>query len=99
MSEAQPLRSEALVETPDAARYLGQLCKHFQHKLPVSLSAEEGRIEFPMGECRVHASPGQLRLAVAATDAEELARLQDVVARHLLRFAFRAPPTIEWRAG
>jgi len=29
----------------------------------------------------------------------DLAQVQDVVARHLLRFAFREPPTIEWHGA
>lgn len=36
-------------------------------------------------------------LLVPASDAAQLAQLQDVVARHLLCFAFREPVTVEWR--
>lgn len=39
--------SEARVPTTAARRYLGQLCKHFEHKLPVALAEHHGRIDFP----------------------------------------------------
>jgi len=40
-----------------------------------------------------------LTLRVGAEDAVQLAQLEDVVARHLERFAFRAPVAIEWRTA
>lgn len=91
------LHSEARVALETPARYLAQLCKHFAHKLPVTLEEREGSIEFPMGVCRLQADEGVLVLRAEAAEAEALDRLQDVVARHLLRFAFRAPPEITWQ--
>jgi hypothetical protein len=38
-----------------------------------------------------------LKLSLATAEAGQMAALQDVVACHLLRFAFRNPPNIEWR--
>jgi hypothetical protein len=90
-------RSLVRIPTPLAARYLGQLCKHFQHKCPVTLDGSGGRIGFGIGDCVLHAEPDMLLLSLAAADAEQLARLQDVVARHLLRFAFREPMRIDWQ--
>ena len=91
--------SEARIALDQPARYLGQLCKHFAHKLPVTLEEARGSIAFPMGTCRLEAAEGLLLLHAEADGAEALERLQDVVGRHLLRFAFRAPPTIDWRPG
>jgi uncharacterized protein len=88
--------SEARVATTMAARYLGQLCKHFAHRLPVSQAEREGRIEFPVGVCRLEAAGDTLILSAEAPDAESLARLEEVVARHLERFAFRDRPAIDW---
>jgi hypothetical protein len=90
------LSAVAEVRTEMAARYLGQLCKHFQHRLPVELDADRGRIAFEAGVCTLAASPGLLTLRVEAADADALARVEDVVARHLLRFAFREPPEVMW---
>jgi DNA-binding PadR family transcriptional regulator len=91
------LRSAAEVRTPKAAGYLAQLCKHFAHKIPASYEGSEGRIGFPRGECRLRAEGEALTMTVEAGDREALEQLQDVVARHLLRFAFREELAVEWR--
>jgi hypothetical protein len=90
--------SEARVQIDQPRRYLAQLCKHFQHKLPVSLEEEHGRIEFSAGTCELAAmgDTGTLMLRVVASDEPALTTLEDVVARHLKRFAFREEPEIHW---
>ena len=88
--------SEARIALDSPGRYLGQLCKHFAHKLPVTLEETRGSIAFPMGICRLEAAEGLLVLQAEADGTEALERLQEVLARHLLRFAFRAPPEIKW---
>lgn len=93
------VRSIAEVSTPVPERYLAQLCKHFQHKLDVVFDNQSGQIVFPLGDCRLKAGDGTLTLSAEAADAETLAKLQDVVARHLLRFAFREEMQIDWRAA
>jgi hypothetical protein len=90
-------QSEAIVATELPKRYLGQLCKHFQHKIPVTLEDDHGSITFEAGICRLNAADSALRMRCEAADAAALDRVQDVVARHLLRFAFREPPEIVWR--
>ncbi|MCK8783784.1 DUF2218 domain-containing protein [Roseomonas sp. NAR14] len=88
--------STARVATALPRRYMGQLCKHFEHKLAVQLEEEAGRIEFPMGVCLLRAEPETLVMRAEAADAEALAKLEDVVARHLVRFMFREPVTVDW---
>lgn len=91
------LASEARVPTSVPQRYLAQLCKHFQHKLPVVLEEGRGRIEFPLGRCELDATVAEtLLLRVLAGDEAALAQLEDVVGRHLERFAFREKPEIRW---
>lgn len=90
------MHSEARVATERASRYLQQLCKHFAHKLPTSQTPQEGRIEFSVGVCALRAEPATLVLTADAPDAASLERLEDVVARHLERFAFRDKPEICW---
>lgn len=101
MSETQTLwQSEARIPTPMPRRYLGQLCKHFQHKLPVVLDEWQGRIEFPAGVCELDAETGfTLVLRVRASDEQSLTTVEDVVARHLIRFAFREPIEVAWTRG
>ena len=89
-------QSIAKISTPQAGRYLTQLCKHFQHKCPVTLETNSGHITFSMGECRLRAEAGVLTLSLNADDNARLTQLQDVVARHLLRFAFRETLRIDW---
>jgi hypothetical protein len=97
MDAALPF-SEARVATSVPARYLGQLCKHFAHRLPVTFDERQGRIEFPAGVCEIQAEtePAALAMRVTARDAADLPGLEDVVARHLARFAFREEPAISW---
>ena len=88
--------SIAHVRTELPRRYMGQLCKHFEHELPVTLEETSGLIAFSFGTCTLRAEAAALVLQADAEDAETLARTEDVVARHLLRFAFREPPEIVW---
>jgi hypothetical protein len=90
------MRSQARVTTDRASRYLQQLCKHFAHKLPTSHTAEAGRIEFGVGVCTLAAELETLVMTAESPDAASLDRLEDVIARHLVRFAFREPPEITW---
>jgi uncharacterized protein len=87
------------VATSHASRYLQQLCKHFAHKRPVTFDPQAGQISFSSGECRLAADEGALKLSLTSPDADQLAQLQDVVARHLVRFAFREEMQIGWRAA
>lgn len=81
------MKSIAVVETDHAARYMGQLVKHFAHKVPTELEGDHGRIDFTIGTCTVKA--GQALLLTCEAQPADMAQLQDVVARHLVRFAFR----------
>jgi hypothetical protein len=75
--------------TPNASRYLQQLCKHFGHKIPVEFSETAGTIQFPMGTASLTATDGTLRVDFALDDAENRDRARHVIDKHLQRFAFR----------
>ncbi len=87
----------ARVGTTLPRRYMTQLCKHFEHRLAVSYDETRGSIAFQAGVCRLAVEPDALVMTVEAADAAALPQLQDVVARHLVRFAFREPPEIVWQ--
>jgi hypothetical protein len=89
----------ARVATELPRRYMTQLCKHFEHRLAVSYDDTQGQIAFQAGVCRLAVEPDALVMTVEAPDEAALPQLQDVVARHLLRFAFREPPEIVWQAA
>jgi len=90
-------RRVAVVHTGHASRYLQQLCKHFAHKLPVTFDPEQGVINFAMGTCRLTAGSADLRLEIEAPNPDDIERLANVVASHLVRFAFREEMHVEWR--
>lgn len=91
-------RSSATVVTPNAGRYMVQLCKHFGHKVPAQWNHHEGRITFETGEAALRAAPDTLMLVAKAGDPESLARLEQVMDSHLKRFALHEPQIdVEWR--
>ena len=90
------LQATAEVATVSASRHLQQLCKHFAHEIPTEFGPTEGTMTFPLGPVALVADDRQLTITVAAEDAGRLAELEDVVARHLVRFAFRETLEVAW---
>lgn len=76
-------------ETQNASRYLGQLCKHFAHKVDVEYDANKGAVAFPFGTATLHASDDLLSVYLTGQSDEALARARSVVDVHLKTFAFR----------
>ena len=98
------MQSHARLNTDKAVRYMTQLAKHWSHKFEVSYDDISALIPLPLGTCSMLADPEGLDITIEAVDLEGLARLEDVVADHLLRFAFREPFarlawTRAWEAG
>ncbi|MFT3972781.1 MAG: DUF2218 domain-containing protein [Amaricoccus sp.] len=90
------LQSEAVVTTPKAAGYAAQLAKHFGHKVEARFEDGQGEVAFPFGRCGLEAQGERLSLTASAADVEALARVEEVIASHLRRFAFREELVIEW---
>lgn len=90
------MNAQTTFKTENAQRYLGTLCKHFGHKVPVHLDGKHGRIELPFGQCELAALDGALDLKVFAETKADLDKTAQVIASHLERFAFRENPQIEW---
>lgn len=98
------MESHAHVATDKAARYMTQLARHWSHKVEVRHDETSAFFPLPLGTCRMTAHPDGLDITVEAVDADGLARLEDVVAKHLDRFAFREGAlkygwTRAWPAG
>ncbi|MBB3878682.1 DUF2218 domain-containing protein [Sphingomonas pseudosanguinis] len=93
--------SVARVPTLSASRYLQQLAKHWSHKMDVVFTPEEGTIAFPNGsKLEMRADSETLDIVLHVPEGEDVARMREVVASHLDRFAFReAPLTFDWRKG
>lgn len=83
------LQSHARLTTDRAARYMTQLARHWGHRFVVTFDATTARIPLPIGDCRMLADETGLDITVETSGLEDLARLEQVVADHLLRFAFR----------
>ncbi|WEF24493.1 DUF2218 domain-containing protein [Paracoccus sp. S3-43] len=83
------LSSTGRFATGQAHRYMVQLCKHFAHKIPAEVEGDAGSIRFDLGTARLTASQAELTCVVAGADTAAVATLQDIIDRHLARFAFR----------
>jgi predicted O-methyltransferase YrrM len=89
----------ARVATARPGRYLKQLVSHMGHKATTSLTADgRGSITVASGTCTLTPTPDYLELTATAVDTEALARVQDVIARHLVRFATQEELVVEWSA-
>lgn len=95
------IESVANVKTDRPERYLKQLVSHMGRKVN-SVQSDDGStgaLTFISGTCALTAEPGVLVLTVHAEDEERLAAVQDVVARHLVRFATQDELVVEWSAA
>lgn len=87
--------SDARVATEHASRYLQQLCKHWSHKFEVAFDAAHGVVPFGAATCIFDATSETLHMRLEAPPGE-IARMEEVVANHLVRFAFRETLDIRW---
>lgn len=76
-------------ETPNASRYMQQLCKHFAHKIEVEYDEHAASAALSTGPVGMTASATALEIRVTAHDAAGLAQARGVIDKHLARFAFR----------
>jgi uncharacterized protein len=83
------LTATARCETPNAEKYLQQLCKHFAHKLEVEYGGGRGECRFSCGTAKMDARSALLEIRVEAADATALSETKQVIESHLVRFAFR----------
>ncbi|MDO9336437.1 MAG: DUF2218 domain-containing protein [Caulobacter sp.] len=89
--------SHARLTTDRAARYMAQLGKHWSHKFPVLLGEADCEIDLPIGRCVMRADSEGLDVTATADTVEGLSKLEDVIASHLARFAFReGVATLSW---
>jgi hypothetical protein len=92
------IETTATLQSPHAAKYIAQLCKHFAHKVEVSHSDGHGECRFVCGTAIMEADDTTLHIRVNAPDKAQLKETQDVIESHLLRFAFReALKPLQWQ--
>ncbi|RSN15594.1 DUF2218 domain-containing protein [Nonomuraea sp. WAC 01424] len=91
------LRSTAHVATDRPERYAKQLVSHLGHKAAAEHTGSGcATITFRSGACSLRSSQGVLVLVVEAADLDALGGVQDVVTRHLLRFAAHEELHVDW---
>ena len=83
------LQDTGTFQTPNASKYLQQLCKHFAHKIEVEFDETSGRAALPPGPATLTATDDGLRVEISAETDEGLQRARGVIDDHLKRFAFR----------
>jgi uncharacterized protein len=96
MNSMTKMKSTARVKTEMAGRYMRQMCSHFAHKLPAESEGDSGSIQFPVGLCLLNATHDVFVLTLETETSEDLTRLQDVIAKHLVRFAWREELNVVW---
>lgn len=98
MTDATTLPSSiARVATPKARNYMIQMCKHFGHKIKVTYDDAGGHIAFEQRACEFDIrQPGVLAISLRAEDERGLHAIEDIVERHLRRFAFKETLAVQW---
>ena len=90
------LASTAIVATTRPERYLKQLASHLGQRIPVEQEGSHTVWTFPFGECAGTATPETIELRAEATTPDHLARIEDVIGRHLERFGARDTLIVRW---
>ena len=105
MNEA-PLTSHAHVTTDRADRYAKQLAAHLARRLETVWDETTGRgvVRLDGGRCDLARDDAGLRLHVGvdatvapAEQTDLVARIEDVVGRHLVRFGARDELVVTWQ--
>ena len=89
--------STATVGTDRAARYGKQLVSHLGRRATAEWDDQAGTGWIDFGESRAEltAGPDTLDIELAAAP-DAVARMEDVVGRHLVRFGARDELTVQW---
>jgi hypothetical protein len=94
------ITSRADVQTPTPGRYAKQLVSHLGHKLTFTTDGDTSTASIGEGTGRIVVGDGVLTLLASGADEASVARVEDVLGRHLQRFGQRNELTVTWvRAG
>ena len=96
MTTPTRLTARADVATDSPERYAKQLVAHLGRKVAFSTDGATSSARFGAGTGRVVVGDGVLTLLAEAPDAEALARVEDVLGRHLERFGQRNELVVTW---
>jgi hypothetical protein len=88
--------SHAIVPSDRADRYVKQLVSHLGRKAGVVSSGEGHRLSLSAGDCVVRSVQGRIELVAQADTEQALHAVEQVVARHLVRFGQRDELRVTW---
>jgi hypothetical protein len=90
--------TSAFLETDRPDRYIKQLVSHLGHRLDTSVDdAGTATVRMSNGStCVLTPSTAGIEMHAEAADAESMARIQDVVGRHLIRFTKDETLSHDW---
>ena len=86
----------ALIETDRPERWAKQLASHFSHRCETEPHPEGTLVHFSAGDGVIGVRGGELLLVAYAQTLEQLTEVQNVLGRHLERFAAREALTVSW---
>jgi hypothetical protein len=86
----------AHVAIPTPSRYMNRLAKHFEHRVSVTRDEKTASVAFPDAPCSMQASDTHLDIRIEASSPDTIARLQEVVTRHLKQVASQETFDVEW---
>lgn len=90
------LSSFASINTHRPERWAKQLVSHLGRRIPVESTPDGDVLSIGNGQGFVSIKDGSLVLRAKAPDAESLSGVEDVLARHLERFAARETLKVTW---
>ena len=92
-----PPSSTATVATERAARYGKQLASHLGRRASAEWDEQAGTGWIDFGETRAELSAASDALDIRLwAEPDAVARMEDVVGRHLVRFGARDELTVQW---
>lgn len=92
-------RVQGEAPTPDAARVMRRLCRHWSHKFTVRFDDTSGEIQINEVQLAMRVTPDRLLITLDNPNGEVPGRLPGVVAEHLIRMAGTEPPLqVNWQA-
>jgi len=89
-------RSQADVEVERGERWVTQLASHLGRKAEVEQQADGVLLRLAGGSCLMSSDATGVRLVASAPEAEQLARVQEVVGGHFERFAAKEGVLVRW---
>lgn len=90
------LVSQAVVTIERPERWVKQLGDHFSNKCEVEDTTDGRLIHFSVGDGLVSATQWAVLLTARGESEEQVAQVQDVLARHFERFAQREGIQVVW---